>query len=127
MKLLRVLAVVLIGSAAWAQVSTPPPCRGAVTDREIFLVGGGRIKFHLKFHTESGVFDAHSVVKLHRQGAPDASCNEGDVLEGTFSGHGERGQLDAQELGIHGAATGHARPARGRRTAGSSAFGGSRR
>ena len=81
MKLLRVLAVVLIGSAAWAQVSTPPPCRGAVTDREVFLVGGGRIKFQLKFHTGSGVFDAHSVVKLHRQGASDASCNEGDVLD----------------------------------------------
>jgi len=27
------------------------------------------------------VFDAHSVVKLHRQGASDASCNEGDVLD----------------------------------------------
>jgi len=44
-------------------------------------VGGGRIKFHLKFHTGSGMFDAHSVVKLRRQGAPDASCNDGDVLD----------------------------------------------
>ena len=81
MMLLRVLVVVLIGSTAWAQVSTPPPCSGAVTDREVFLVGGGRIKFHLKFHTASGAFDAHSVVTLHRQGAPDPSCNSGDVLD----------------------------------------------
>ena len=60
MKLLRVLAVVLIGSAAWAQVSTPPPCRGAVTDREIFLVGGGRIKFRYDAGGRSGPSGASS-------------------------------------------------------------------
>jgi hypothetical protein len=69
------LAVLLfLGGIAGAQISTPPPCRGAVTDREV------RIKFHLRFHDGSGAFDARSVVRLRRQG-PDPTCNDGDVLD----------------------------------------------
>ena len=81
MTLIRLLAIVLFSSAASAQISTPPPCRGAITDREVFQTPGGRIKFHLKFHDGSAVFDAHSVVKLRRRGAPDPSCNDGAVLD----------------------------------------------
>ena len=81
MALFRVLAVLWFGSVAWAQVGTPPPCQGAITDREVFQVQDGRIKFHLKFRSGSGVFDSRSVVKLHRRGAPDVSCNDGDVLD----------------------------------------------
>ena len=83
MTLMRVLAaVVLFARAASAQIGTPPACQGAVTDRVVFQTppGGGRIRFHLKFHNGSGAFDARAVVKLHRR-APDASCNDGDVLD----------------------------------------------
>jgi hypothetical protein len=81
MTMLRVLAVLLLGSVASAQIGTPPACQDAVTDRKVFQVEGARIKFHLKFHTAQGAFDARSVVKLHRREAPDASCNDGDVLD----------------------------------------------
>ena len=80
MTILRVLAAVLLAGVASAQISTPPPCQGAITDREVFQTPGGRIKFHLKSHNGSGAFDAHAVVKLRRR-APDASCNDGDVLD----------------------------------------------
>jgi hypothetical protein len=82
MTLIRVLAAVLVlASVAYAQIGTPPACRGAVVDREVFRTPGGRIKFHLKFHDGSDTFDARSVVKLRRRGAPDASCNDGNVLD----------------------------------------------
>jgi hypothetical protein len=58
----------------------PATLSGRVTDREVFHSGPGRIKFHLRFHDGSGAFDARSVVRLRRQG-PDATCNDGDVLD----------------------------------------------
>lgn len=81
MTLIRVLALLLLGGVASAQISTPPTCQGAVTDRVVLQTPPGRIKFHLKFHDPSGMFDARSVVKLHRRGGPDATCNDGDVLD----------------------------------------------
>ena len=81
MALFLVLAVLSVGSVAWAQVGTPPACEGAITDREVFQVQDGRIRFHLKFHSGSSVFDSRSVVKLHRRGTLDAACNDGDVLD----------------------------------------------
>jgi hypothetical protein len=80
MTLIRVFAIIAFAGVASAQISTPPTCRGAVTDRAVFRTPRGRIKFHLKFHDGSGRFDARSVVKLHRD-APDATCNDGDVLD----------------------------------------------
>jgi hypothetical protein len=81
MTLVRVLPVLLLARVAAAQVGTPPACQGAVTDRVVFHTPANRpIRFHLKFHDASGVFDARAVVKLHRRGA-DVSCNDGDVLD----------------------------------------------
>src|SRR2546425_12873548 len=81
MAFLRVLAVLSVGSVAWAQVGTPPPCEGAITDREVFQAQDGRIRFRLKFHSGSSVFDSRSVVKLHRRGTPDAAGHDGDVVD----------------------------------------------
>jgi hypothetical protein len=75
-----VLPVLLLADVAAAQISTPPSCQGAVTDRVSLRTPGGRIAFHLKFHDPSSTFDARAVVKLHRQ-RPDASCNDGAVLD----------------------------------------------
>ena len=81
MTLIRVLLfVVLFADVAAAQISTPPSCQGAVTDRVFLRTPSGRIMFHLKFHDPSSAFDARAVVKVHRQ-RPDASCNDGAVLD----------------------------------------------
>jgi hypothetical protein len=80
MTLLRVLALLLLADVAAAQITTPPPCRGATIDREVFQTPHGRIKFHLRFHDGAGTYDAHAVVKLHRR-SPDASCNDGAVFD----------------------------------------------
>ena len=82
MALLRALAAVLVlGGVAWGQIGTPGPCSGAVTDRERFTVGHGRVKFHLRFHTDAGTFDARSVIKLSRPDGADASCTEGQAVD----------------------------------------------
>ena len=54
---------------------------GAVTDQERFEAKGHRVEFHLRFHTTAGVFDARSIIKLPRQGTPDPTCTEGDVVD----------------------------------------------
>ena len=81
MTLIRmILPVLLFADVAAAQISTPPSCQGAVTDRRSLKTPGGRITFHLKFHDPASTFDARTVVKVHRQ-RPDASCNDGAVLD----------------------------------------------
>jgi len=86
MAVLRVLvAVVMLGGVARAQLGTPPPCGGLVKDRERFDVKGRTVKFHLRFHTADGTFDARSVIKLPSGAASDATCPKGDALDYVIS------------------------------------------
>jgi len=82
MAALRALAAVLVlTGVASGQVGTPPACGGAVTDQERFAAKSHRIKFHLRFHTTAGIFDARSVIKLPPKGTPDPACTEGEVVD----------------------------------------------
>jgi len=77
----RVLALLLLGATAWAQVGTPPACPDAVTDHEVFRAANGRVKFHLRYHVGASAVDGHAIIKLGHQAAPDASCTDGALLD----------------------------------------------
>jgi len=71
----------MLAGVASGQIGTPPACNGAVTDHEQFRAKGHRVKFHLRFHTTAGIFDARSVIKLPPKGTPDPTCTEGNVVD----------------------------------------------
>jgi len=79
--LLRMLGVLLfLGGIARAQISTPPPCRAQSPTARSSIRGRGGSSSIWGVHDGSGAFDARSVVRLRRLG-PDATCNDGDVLD----------------------------------------------
>jgi hypothetical protein len=81
MAVLRLLPMLLLATTAWAQVATPPTCRGVVLDREAFRDHRHRITLHVRYHEGANVFDSRYVVRLRRSGKPDPSCTDGDVVD----------------------------------------------
>ena len=74
-------AVLLLATVAWGQIGTPPSCASAVVERERFRVLDGRVKFHLRFHTDAGAVDARVAVSVPRQAAADPACTTGEMID----------------------------------------------